>query len=32
MHCHNGIGYEENVEDENLAKGMVGEAERKRSL
>ena len=32
IHCHNGIGYEENVEEKNLDSGMVAEAERKRSI
>ena len=32
IHCYNGIGYEEHVEEENLDQGMVGEAERKKSL
>ena len=32
IHCYNGTGYEEHVEEENLDQGMVGEAERKRSL
>ena len=32
MHCHNGIGYEEKVEEENLDSEMVAEVERKWSL
>ena len=32
MHCHNGTGYKEKVEEENLNLGMVAEAKRKRSL
>ena len=32
IHCHNGIGYEEKVEEENLDSGMVAKAEGKRSL
>ena len=32
IHCHNGVGYEEKVEDEDLDSGTVPEAERKRSL
>ena len=32
IYCHNGIGYEEKVEEENLDSGMVAEAEQKRSL
>ena len=32
MHCHDGIGYEEKVEEENLDSGMVAEVERRRSL
>ena len=32
MHCHNGIGYEETVQEENLDSEIVAEAERKRSL
>ena len=30
--CHNGIGYEEKIEEENLDSGMVAGEERKRSL
>ena len=30
--CHNGIGYKEKVEEENLDSGMVTEVEWKRSL
>ena len=32
IHCHNGIEYEEKVEEENLDSAMVAEVERKRSL
>ena len=32
IHCHNGVGYEEKVEEENLDSGMVAAAERKRSF
>ena len=32
IRCHNGIGYEEKVKEENLDSGMVAETERKRSL
>ena len=32
IHCHNGIGYEEKVEEKNLGSGMVTKAKRKRSL
>ena len=32
MCCHNGIGYEEKVEEENLDSGMVVEVEQKRDL
>ena len=32
MCCHNGIGYEEKVEEENLESGMVVEVEQKRDL
>ena len=32
MHCHNEIGQEEKVEEENLGSGMVAEVERKRSV
>ena len=32
MRFHNGIEYEEKVEEENLDSAMVAEAERKRSL
>ena len=32
MCCHNGIGYEEKVEEENLNSGMVVEVEQKRDL
>ena len=32
IRCHNGVGYEEKVEDENLDSGTVAEAERKKSL
>ena len=27
IHCHNGVGYEEKVEDENLDSGTVPEAD-----
>ena len=30
--CHNGIGYEEKIQDEDLNSGMGAEAEQKRSL
>ena len=32
MCCHNGIEYEEKVEEENLDSGMVVEVEQKRDL
>ena len=32
IHCHNGIGYEEKIEEEDLNSGMVAEAKQKRSL
>ena len=32
INCHNRIGYEQKVKEENLHSGMVAEAERKRSL
>ena len=32
IRCHNGIGYEEKIEEENLDSGMVAKVERKRSL
>ena len=32
MYCHNVIGYEEKVEEENLDSGMVVEVEQKRDL
>ena len=31
IHCHNGIGSEEKVEEENLDPGILAEAERKKS-
>ena len=32
IHYHNGIEYEEKVEEENLESGMVAEVERKKNL
>ena len=32
IYCHNGIGYGEKVEEENLGSRMVAEEERKKSL
>ena len=32
IHCHNGIGSEEKVKEENLDSGMAAEAEQQRSL